>query len=118
MAEFEVRIDRLRRNAENGQNIYRKMDAFSDRIYSIADGLVLESGTGRIVKKSWASLQEKHLTMQKRHRNCFIPLKVSSPVMNRVNGKLLGKKEIQMQRKKRKKRQKTSGQGFGKNMRQ
>ena len=94
MAEFEVRIDRLRRNAENGQNIYRKKDAFSDRIYSIA---------------------EKHLTMQKRHRNCFIPLKVSSPVMNRVNGKLLGKKEIQMRRKKRKK---TSGQGFGKNMRQ
>lgn len=115
MAEFEVRIDRLRRNAENGQNIYRKMDTFSDRIYSIADGLVLESGTGRTVKKSWASLQVKHLTMQKKHRNCFIPLKVLLPVMNQANKKLLGKKETQMRGKKRKK---ASGQDFGKSMRQ
>lgn len=92
MAEFEVRIDRLRRNAENGQNIYRKMDAFSDRIYSIADGLVLESGTGRIVKKKLGELAGKTSDNAEKTQKLFYSLESIITCYESGERKIIGEK--------------------------
>ena len=79
----------------------------SDRIYSIADGLVLESGTGRIVKKkAGASLQEKPSDNAEKTQKLFYSLESIITCYESGERKIYwGKKEIQMQRKKRRKRQ-------------